>query len=272
MTDVTPGQCSEVSWQKSMREQILETLRWAYKHSPRAVRKMLRRFRDIGADYYYLRFLNRVIVTAAQISKDAKSHPGQKIFVDCGFNAGEVLERFVKALPGFRFYGFEVNRQYFAESAAELQKRHPNILGLNFSAVFDHDGTASFHIAGQKRGILRAEASTILPDFNEEQFIEERPYEVPAIDFSRWLKEMIARHTEADGSKPFVVVKMDIEGAEYAVLEKLVHDGTIILVSELMVEFHTQQFDKNQRPHYARREADIRNELSHFPVKILSWG
>ena len=83
---------------------------------------------------------------------------------------------------------------------------------------------------------------------------------------------MVARHMEADGSKPFVMVKMDIEGAEYAVLEGLVHDGTIALVSELMVEFHTQQFDQNQQPHYARREADIRDELSHFPVQILSWG
>jgi FkbM family methyltransferase len=256
-----------------MRGRILGTLRWAYKHSPRVVQKTLRPFRDIGADYYYRLFLNRIIVTAAQISKDAQSHPGQKIFVDCGFNAGEVLERFVKALPDFQFYGFEVNFQYFAESAAELKKRHPNILGLNFSAVSDHDGTTSFYIAGQKSGILRAEATTTLPDFqNEEQFIQKTPYEVPATDFSRWLKEMIARHTEPDGSKPFVAVKMDIEGAEYAVLEKLVHDGTITLVSELMVEFHTQQFDKNQRPHYARREADIRDELSHFPVQILSWG
>jgi hypothetical protein len=33
-----------------MREQILERLRWAYKHSPRVVRKTLRPFRDIGAD------------------------------------------------------------------------------------------------------------------------------------------------------------------------------------------------------------------------------
>jgi FkbM family methyltransferase len=256
-----------------MREQVLGKLRWAYKHSPRVVRQTLKPFRDIGADYYNRLHFNRIIVrTAAQISKDAQSHPGQKIFVDCGFNAGEMLERFVKALPDFRFYGFEVNRQYFAESAAELQKRHPNILGLNFSAVSDHDGTASFHIAGQKRGILRAEATTILPDFHKEEFIQERPYEVPAIDFSRWLKEMVARHTEADGSKPFVAMKMDIEGAEYAVLEELVHDGTITLVSELMVEFHTQQFDQNQRPHYARREADIRDELSHFSVQILSWG
>jgi hypothetical protein len=93
---------------------------------------------------------------------------------------------------------------------------------------------ASFDIAGQKRGILRAEATTILPDFHEEEFNEESLYEVPAIDFSCWVKEMVARHTEVDGSTPFVVVKMDIEGAEYAVLEELVRDGTITLVSELM--------------------------------------
>src|SRR5215831_9128756 len=134
---------------KNMREQILETLRWAYKHSPHVVRKTLRPFRDVAADCYSRPHFDRIVArTAAQISKDAQSHPGQKIFVDCGFNAGEMLERFVKALPDFRFYGFEVNYRDFAESAAELQKRHPNILGLNFSAVSDHDGTASFHIAG----------------------------------------------------------------------------------------------------------------------------
>jgi hypothetical protein len=112
-----------------VREQILEGLRWAYKHSPRVVRKTLRPFRDIGADYYNRRHFNRIIApTAAQINQDAQSNPGRKVFVDCGFNAGEILERFVKALPNFQFYGFEVNCQYFAERAAELRKRHPNIL------------------------------------------------------------------------------------------------------------------------------------------------
>ena len=96
---------------------------------------------------------------------------------------------------------------------------------------------------------------------------------MPAIDFSRWLKEMVARHTEADGSKPFVVVKMDIEGAEYAVLEELVHDGTIALISELMVEFHTQQFDQNQRRALCDGAKPISATNSrHFPVQILSWG
>src|SRR6202035_2855296 len=104
------------------------------------------------------------------------------------------------------------------------------------------------------------------------EFTDERQYEVAAIDFSRWLKEMVARHTEAGDSKPFVVVKMDVEGAEYAVLEELVDNGTITLVSELMLEFHTERFDKTQRPRYARREAGIRDELCHLAVKILSWG
>ena len=261
-------------------EEILEKLRWAYKHSPRVVRKTLRPFRDIGADFYNRRQFDRIVErTATQISNDAQSHPGQKLFVDCGFNAGQMLERFVRALPEFLFYGFEINYEYFAESAVELQNRHTNILGLNFSAVSDHEGMASFHIAGHRRGMLRAEATTVLSDFHQKQFeffeaeiIEARSNNVPAIDFSRWLKEMVARHTTADGSKPFVVVKMDIEGAEYAVLEKLVHDGTITLISELMVEFHTQQFDQKQRPRYARREAGIREKLSRFPVQILSWG
>ena len=89
-----------------MREQILERLRWAYKRSPRVVRKTLTPLRDIGADYYTRLHFDRIVVPiAAQISRDAQSHPGQKIFVDCGFNAGEILERFVKALPDFRFYG-----------------------------------------------------------------------------------------------------------------------------------------------------------------------
>jgi FkbM family methyltransferase len=183
-----------------------------------------------------------------------------------------MLGHLVRALPDFQFYGFEVNSRYFAESAAELQRRYANIVSLNFSAVSDYDGTATFRVAGQRRGILRAEATTIVAGFHEDQFIQETLYEVPAIDFSRWVKEMVARHTEENGSKPFVVLKMDIEGAEYAVLEELVRDGTMKLISELLVEFHTEQFDHVQRPHYARREASIRNELSHFPVQVLEWG
>lgn len=56
--------------------------------------------------------------------------------------------------------------------------------------------------------------------------------DVDCIDFSSWLGRTFA------GSDERVVVKMDIEGAEYPVLAKMVEDGTDAIVSELLVEWH----------------------------------
>lgn len=50
---------------------------------------------------------------------------------------------------------------------------------------------------------------------------------VPCFDFSRWMRH----HAGA-------VVKMDIEGAEYPLLNRMIADGTDALMSELLVEWH----------------------------------
>lgn len=55
--------------------------------------------------------------------------------------------------------------------------------------------------------------------------------EVPCFDFSAWLRD-----TAGDGDR--VIVKMDVEGAEYELLERMLEDGTDQLVSELIVEWH----------------------------------
>eukprot|EP00992_Anisonema_acinus_P011619 TRINITY_DN7567_c0_g1_i2.p2 TRINITY_DN7567_c0_g1~~TRINITY_DN7567_c0_g1_i2.p2 ORF type:complete len:102 (+),score=22.10 TRINITY_DN7567_c0_g1_i2:438-743(+) len=52
-----------------------------------------------------------------------------------------------------------------------------------------------------------------------------------AIDFSRFLR----MHFQPSD---FVVVKMDVEGAEHRIIPKLIADGTIALVDELFVECH----------------------------------
>jgi FkbM family methyltransferase len=205
-----------------------------------------------------------------KILDQAQAHPGQKLFIDCGFNKGEVLEAFVKHLPGFQFYGFEVNKPYFGARAAELQSIYPNILDLNFSAVWDRDGIADFRISGtDDAGVHTAEGTTILKNFHMNEK-SEGTYQVRTVDFSRWLRETIEKHT-VNGIKPFVVVKMDIEGAEYNVLEELVRDGTVTNLHDLLVEFHTKQFDEDQRASYARREEEIRRDLSAAHVSLLDW-
>ncbi len=58
---------------------------------------------------------------------------------------------------------------------------------------------------------------------------------VQCFDFSAWLSELAGD----------VVVKMDIEGSEYELLEKMLDDGTATKVKELLVEWHG--IDPNRR-------------------------
>jgi len=54
---------------------------------------------------------------------------------------------------------------------------------------------------------------------------------VPCFDFSARLARI------AEVGKP-VILKMDVEGAEYELLERMIADGTDQLVDELLVEWH----------------------------------
>lgn len=51
---------------------------------------------------------------------------------------------------------------------------------------------------------------------------------VRCFDFSRWLLDQ----------PESIIVKMDIEGAEFPIIEKMISDGTDNRVSLLLVEFH----------------------------------
>ena len=80
------------------------------------------------------------------------------------------------------------------------------------SAAWIHDGKVAFSEEGARSRVGDGPAS------------------VPCFDFSAWLKSEFP-----DGG---VVVKMDVEGAEYELLERMCDDGTDKLVSELLVEWH----------------------------------
>jgi hypothetical protein len=52
------------------------------------------------------------------------------------------------------------------------------------------------------------------------------------------------------------VVKLDVEGAEFPILERLVDEGTDALVAELLVEWHDDKM-----PAYADRKAALLRSL-----------
>ncbi len=59
---------------------------------------------------------------------------------------------------------------------------------------------------------------------------------VPCFDFSAWLATLPGD----------VVVKMDIEGSEYELLDRMLEDGTAGKVKELLVEWHGDDPDRKK--------------------------
>ena len=111
------------------------------------------------------------------------------------------------------------------------------------SAAWVHNGTVQFSGAGDEATVVRSSSA-----WNG----SERA--VPCFDFSAWLGRL---HTLK------IVVKMDIEGAEVPVLEKLILDGADHRISLLLIEWHDSCFDME----FAERRAAVEENLS-CPVEV----
>ncbi len=154
---------------------------------------------------------------------------------DLGFHHGEGLrylwERYAVD-ASWTVFAFEPNsenrrRLYRANALSE-----PRVFGLPM-AVHDGCGPAVFQrdaIDGREDG----EGAHLMGIGFELDTQNAGTEEVWKVDFPRFLSALIPPGREHS----YVVVKMDIEGAEYAILRAMLADGSIDRVDVLHVEFH----------------------------------
>jgi len=118
----------------------------------------------------------------------------------------------------WEIFAFEANPNLIPQ----IPKK-PNTTILN-KAIWTHDGTVEFYLAEDTLG------SSVLGN-KKTGNLAKTPTKVDSVDFGQWLKNNFSRDD-------YIFVKLDIEGAEYDVLENMLKDGTIVLVDRLYVEFH----------------------------------
>tara|TARA_B100000579_G_C22849354_1_gene866351 strand:+ start:670 stop:1290 length:621 start_codon:yes stop_codon:yes gene_type:complete len=165
-----------------------------------------------------------------------------KIFYDLGYNLGKATSCFLNntywmpesntpdvfkhSNEGSIVYAFEPDKRLHARSILNLDE-YPNI-HLSGDAVWIEDlESIEFNLGSD----AWYEGSSLFEASGRKKEKHSAVSEVGAVDFSDFLK------TTHDPNMRHVV-KMDIEGAEYAVLRKLIKDGTIYLIDDLFVEFH----------------------------------
>jgi FkbM family methyltransferase len=123
-------------------------------------------------------------------------------------------------------------------------------LVLERKAAWIEDGEIEF---ARVRG-LRGWDSTVMraKDSRNEWTKAGRVMHVPCFDLSAWLRALPERP----------VVKLDVEGAEFPILEHLHQQGTDALVAELLVEWH----DEKMADDLAARRAELMSVL-RCPVR-----
>lgn len=141
-----------------------------------------------------------------------------KIFIDAGFYVGKALDYYAPFLDdSWEVYIFEPNLELNVE---ERMKRYPFSITWVQKAVWTENGETEFRLTG------RNDASHIdsMRESTDPKVI------VPTIDFSEFLSKFADEDT--------IVCSMDIEGAEYPVLRKLLRDKTAQKLDLLDIEFH----------------------------------
>lgn len=168
----------------------------------------------------------------------------RKVFIDCGFHHGEGLQQFIKMLAmdaGWSIYCFEPNPSCEALSRLGHEVLQPffsrDQIRLFDAAIWIHDQGVEFsqeHYVEREDGAPEdrnmtdgwgSSVTALQADIDGYG----HPISVPSVDLSKMLKTF-------SGSE--VYVKMDIEGAEFPVLRKMLADDTVKHIKKLWVEFH----------------------------------
>jgi FkbM family methyltransferase len=150
--------------------------------------------------------------------------PGD-IAIDCGANLGAVTD--VLSRGGAEVHAFEPNPDAFRHLAARVGGR-ANV-HLHPKAVHDHDGRMQlyFHL-NYARNPERFSAGSSL--IGEKRNVDETGgIAVEVVDLAAFVQRL---------GRPVKLVKIDVEGAEYAILEALIARGVIDRIERVFVETH----------------------------------
>lgn len=161
----------------------------------------------------------------------------RKIFIDCGANDGCSVELFRKSFPDhaeFEVYCFEANKKFRDSLLNYTQNVYTALVWI------DENG-ASF--GGWKMKEFGGGDGTY----------------VNTIDLSTWIRESFL-------STDYIILKLDIEGAEYKVIEKMYHDGTLTYIDEIYGELHGPKTG-----HTREDDQKLIQQLEDHKLRMYLW-
>lgn len=180
-----------------------------------------------------------------------------KLFLDIGAHLGETIHRWYRTRPDaeqYKVFAFEPDGSSFSQ--LWHRTRHmPNVACVQ-AGVSGHNGSLTLY-PGQ---VNSGEGSTALPGKMTGQVDYTKGHDVRSIILAEFLKMHPADH---------VVVKMNIEGGEYELMDHIVKAGLLDEIDELYINTHSCKFPLEQRMAMDRTETDFRQAAKGHRAKLF---
>jgi FkbM family methyltransferase len=149
------------------------------------------------------------------------------IYIDCGFYDGTTLKRYIDSGlvdESWTVYAFEPNPDLDIKTYLQSIPLKFKVLK---KAVWIKDGRIKFSVSKRENSSSVVGTVVHAPDHE---------VTVGCIDFSKFVGNL---------PEDYIICSMDIEGAEFPVLEKMLLDGTIDKINLLDIEFHHRFLTKD---------------------------
>ena len=195
----------------------------------------------------------------------------KKILLDCGSHFGKGLRKQIeinKIDSSWKIYAWEANPYTYQLFLDNPRFKHLDLTAYQ-AAVSKEYGIIKFNIqmSSNKDGSpAKSGTGSSIVSLDEwrpagsKPFIEE--VEIPKINLSDW---MFKNLSEED----YVILKMDIEGAEYDTLEQIILDGHLKFIDKLYIEWHSTMFSEPEK--YKLREDKIIEEFKKLNIPVELW-
>lgn len=169
----------------------------------------------------------------------------KKVFLDCGANDGCSLNLFkiiYSDYKDFSAYSFECSNDFYSKLVPT-----GNRIGFKHffpikKAVWISDGKKKYD------GWQLIDTSR-----------EEDQDGVESFDLSQFILKTFSK-------EDYIVLKMDIEGAEYKVVDKMFNDGSLSYISEFYGELHGPK-----KGYTEKDNIKLLDQLNMFNLKLYNW-
>ena len=187
-----------------------------------------------------------------------------KVLIDCGSNLGQGYEDLKQKLginSDWKIFMFEPNHSCYKKLILKYQNKNFKIFN---KAVHSSNEIVRLFIPKNDEYSV---SSTVYNEFHNSKYnqVWDNYTEVESTD----LIELI---TSLDFSDD-IFLKLDIEGSEYDLLEKLIQNNILVKIKKLYVEFHNQYVSEKILEQYNLdlRKQDILNYLSNNKIEYEIW-